>query len=158
MQPRKKKIKITSGNSTRIMDKVSCVFCRIVQKEALASIVYEDDKIIVFLDIRPLNQGHTLIIPREHYETVYDIPEDLLAHIHKIVKRTAVAVKDATKADGITIIQQNGHAAGQEVFHLHVHVVPRYEGQKLPKFTEIPNASREQLEKTAERLRAQFRT
>ena len=136
----------------------SCIFCRIVCKEAPASIVYEDEKIIAFLDIRPLNQGHPLIIPKEHYETVYDIPEELLAHIYKIVKRAAVAVNNATKADGITIIQQNGQAAGQEVFHLHVHVVPRYEGQKLPRFTDIPNASREQLEKTAERIREQFKT
>ena len=138
------------------MDTGSCVFCRIVQKEAPATIVYEDEKTLAFLDIRPLNQGHTLIIPKEHYETVYDIPEELLAHIHKIVKRTAVAVKDAMKADGITIIQQNGHAAGQEVFHLHVHVVPRYEGQKLAHFRDIPNASREQLEQTGGRIRQQF--
>ena len=129
-----------------------------MQNEAPASIVYEDEKVIAFLDIRPLNEGHTLVIPKEHYETVYEIPEELNAHIYRIVKRTAVVVKNATKADGITVIQQNGHAAGQEVFHLHVHVVPRYEGQRLPKFTEIPNASREQLEKTAERIRSQFKT
>ena len=90
----------------------SCIFCKIVRKQALASIVYEDKKVMAFLDIRPLNEGHTLVIPREHYETVYEIPDDLIAHIYKIVKRTAVAVKNATKADGITIIQQNGHAAG----------------------------------------------
>ena len=133
------------------MDVDACVFCRIVRKEAPASIIYEDDLALAFLDIRPLNEGHTLVIPKAHHETVYDISEDLNAHISKIVKKIAVAVKNAMKADGITIIQQNGHAAGQEVFHLHVHVVPRYEGQKLPKFTDIPNASREQLEKTAHR-------
>lgn len=128
-----------------------------MQRQAPSSIIWEDDKVLVFLDIRPLNAGHTLIIPKEHYETVYEIPDDLIAHIHKIAKQTAIAVKKATNADGITIIQQNGHAAGQEVFHLHVHVVPRYEGQKLPKFTDIPHASREQLEQTAEKIRQQLR-
>jgi histidine triad (HIT) family protein len=134
----------------------SCIFCRIVQRKAPASIIYEDEKAMVFLDIRPLNQGHALVIPKEHYETIFDIPEDVNAHLHRIVKKTSVAVKEAVVADGITIIQQNGRAAGQEVFHLHVHVVPRYEGQKLPRFTEIPNASREQLEQTAELIKKQL--
>jgi histidine triad (HIT) family protein len=134
----------------------SCIFCKIVRKEAPASIIYEDDKALAFLDIRPLNEGHTLVIPREHYETVYDMSEDLVAHVFKLVKRLAVAVRAATKADGITIIQQNGHAAGQEVFHMHVHVVPRYEGQKLPHFRDVPNASREQLEHAAEVIRTYF--
>lgn len=130
-----------------------CIFCKIVRKEAPATILYEDDKALVFLDIRPLNEGHTLIIPKQHYETVYDIPEDLICYIYTLVKRFAFVVKNATKADGITIIQQNGRAAGQEILHLHVHVVPRYEGQKLPHFREIPNASRDRLEQTAERIK-----
>ena len=135
----------------------SCVFCKIVRKEAPASILYEDDTTLVFLYIRPLNEGHTLVIPKAHYETVYDMPEDLVCNIYKLVKRMAVAVKAATKADGITVIQQNGHAAGQEIFHMHVHVVPRFEGQKLPHFRDIPNASREQLEQAAEKIREQFK-
>jgi histidine triad (HIT) family protein len=139
------------------LDNNSCIFCKIAQRQAQASIIYEDDKVLAFLDIRPLNEGHTLIIPKEHYENVYDVPDDLIAHIHRIGKRTAIIVKNVTGADGITIIQQNGHAAGQEVFHLHIHVVPRYEGQKLPKFTDIPNASREQLNEMAERLKTEFK-
>ncbi len=140
------------------MNNASCIFCKIVRKEAPASIVYEDETALAFLDIRPLNEGHTLVIPKVHCETIYDVPEELNAHIYKIVKHLALAVKDATKADGITIIQQNGHAAGQEIFHLHVHVVPRYEGQKLPHFRDIRNASREQLERAAERIRQRLKT
>ncbi len=143
--------------TTATTEPVSCIFCKIVKKDAPASIVYEDDKVLAFLDIRPLNEGHTLVIPKAHHETVYDIPENLNAHIYKIVKRLAHVVKDATKADGITIIQQNGHAAGQEVFHMHVHVVPRYEGQKLPHFRDIPNANREQLEQAAERIKQRLK-
>src|SRR4030067_1546123 len=135
------------------MNSELCIFCRIVQREAPASIVYEDEKVLAFLDIRPLNEGHTLVIPKEPCETVYDIPEELNAHIYRIVKRTAVVVKNATKADGITIIQQNGHAAGQEVFHLPVHVVSRYEGQKLQRFSDLQEESRDKLEQAAERIR-----
>jgi histidine triad (HIT) family protein len=136
------------------MEIASCIFCKIVGKKAPASIIYEDDETVAFLDIRPLNEGHTLVIPKRHFETVFDVPEDLIVHIYRVVKRIAIAVKNATKADGITIIQQNGQAAGQEVFHLHVHIVPRYEGQKLQHFRDVPNASREQLEQAAERLKA----
>ena len=135
------------------MNDNSCIFCRIVRKQAPASFVYEDASVIAFLDIRPLNLGHTLVIPKEHYETIYEIPDELIGHIHTIVKRTALALKKATEADGITVIQQNGRAAGQEIFHLHVHVVPRYMGQKLPRFEEIQEANREKLNKAAEKIR-----
>ena len=144
---------MTKQVTTATTKPADCIFCRIVRKEAPASILYEDATALVFLDIRPLNEGHTLIIPKEHYETIYNMPESLVCNVYTIVKRMAIAVKAATKADGITIIQQNGQAAGQEVFHMHVHVVPRFEGQKLPHFRDIPNANREQLEQAAERIR-----
>ena len=131
----------------------SCIFCKIVNKQVPASLIYEDNEALAFLDIRPLNEGHTLVIPKGHYENIFDVPEDIVCHVHKLVKRLAIAIKAVTKADGITIIQQNGQAAGQEVFHLHVHVVPRYSGQKLPHFRDLPNASRENLEQQAEAIR-----
>jgi histidine triad (HIT) family protein len=131
----------------------SCVFCKIARKQAPASFVYEDEKVVAFLDIKPLNEGHTLIIPREHYATIFEAPDELVVHIHRIVKRVAFAVRDSTKADGISIIQQNGKAAGQEIFHLHVHVIPRYEGQKLPQFGQISEADRERLNQIAANLR-----
>jgi histidine triad (HIT) family protein len=138
------------------MDDNSCIFCKIARKQAPASLVYEDEKVMAFLDIRPLNEGHTLVIPKEHYETIFEIPEELIAHLHKIVKRTALAVKKATEADGISIIQQNGKAANQEVSHLHVHVIPRYEGQKLARFGEVSEADREKLNQTAAKIRKHF--
>jgi len=108
---------------------------------------------MAFLDVRPLNEGHTLVIPKEHYETIFEIPEELIANLHRIVKRVSFAVKKAAKADGISIFQQNGKAASQEIFHLHVHVVPRYEGQKLARFGEISEADREKLSQTAAKIR-----
>jgi histidine triad (HIT) family protein len=131
----------------------SCAFCKIACKQAPASFVYEDENVLAFLDTRPLNEGHTLVIPKEHYVTIFEAPEELVAHLHRIVKRVALAAKESTKADGISIIQQNGEAAGQEIFHLHVHVIPRYEGQKLPRFGEISEADREKLNQVAANLR-----
>jgi histidine triad (HIT) family protein len=131
----------------------SCAFCNIARKQAPASFVYEDENVLAFLDIRPLNEGHTLVVPKEHYATIFEAPEELVAHLHRIVKRVALAVRESTKADGISIIQQNGKAAGQEIFHLHVHVIPRYEGQKLPRFGEISEADREKLNQVAANLR-----
>lgn len=131
----------------------TCVFCRIAQKQVPASIVYEDEKALAFLDIRPLNEGHTLVIPKAHYETVFDIPQELIIYLHGITKQVAIAVKKATKADGISIMQQNGEAAGQEVFHLHIHVVPRYKGQKLPRFSDLKEVDKEKLSQTAAKIR-----
>ena len=131
----------------------ACIFCRIAQKQVPANLVYEDEKALAFLDIRPLNEGHTLVIPKAHYETIFDIPQELITYLHGITKQIAIAVKKATKADGISIIQQNGKAASQEVFHLHIHVIPRYEGQKLPRFSDVKEADREKLSQTAEKIK-----
>ena len=135
-----------------------CVFCRIARKQASASMVYEDETALAFLDIRPLNEGHTLVIPKEHYATIFEAPEELVAHLHRIVKRIALAVKEVTKADGVSIIQQNGKAAGQEVFHLHIHVIPRFEGQKLMRLGEISEANREKLNQIAANIKRHIKT
>ncbi len=135
------------------MKKDSCIFCRIAQKQVSANLVYEDEKVVAFLDIRPLNEGHTLVIPKAHYENIFDVPQELNAYIHGITKQVAVAVKKAIKADGISIIQQNGKAATQDVPHLHVHVVPRYEGQKMLGFSQTSEADQEELNQIATKIR-----
>jgi len=131
----------------------SCIFCRIVRKQALASVVYEDGAVIAFLDIRPLNMGHTLVIPKAHFVDIIDTPEEQISQVHKVSKRIAAAVKKATGADGISIIQQNGKAAGQDVFHLHVHVVPRFDGQKLAGFNELKVVERAKLDDMAGKIK-----
>jgi histidine triad (HIT) family protein len=135
------------------MSDASCIFCRIAQKQVPASLVFEDAKAVAFLDIRPLNEGHTLVIAKAHYADIFEIPLDLIEHLHGVTKQVALAVKKATDADGISIIQQNGKAAGQDIFHLHVHVIPRYEGQKLPSFSAVSEADREKLSQTAAKIR-----
>ena len=135
------------------MSDASCIFCKIAQKQVPASLVFEDAKTVAFLDIRPLSEGHTLVIPKAHHADIFDIPLDLIEHLHGVTKQVALAVKKATGADGISIIQQNGKAAGQEIFHLHIHVIPRYEGQKLPSFSAISEAEKEKLSQTAAKIR-----
>jgi len=133
----------------------SCIFCKIARKQAPASVIYEDDSVMAFLDIRPLSTGHTLIIPKEHYRDIFDIPPELLTRVHQVTKQVAVAVQKATNADGISIFQQNGASAGQEVFHLHVHVVPRHDGQKLGRFGGV-QADWEELDQTAIKIKRYF--
>ena len=94
--------------------------------------------------------GHTLVIPKAHYVDIFDTPEEQISHVHGVSKQIALAVKKATKADGVSIIQQNGKAAGQDIFHLHVHVVPRFEGQKLAAFNELRAVERAKLDGMAE--------
>jgi histidine triad (HIT) family protein len=134
----------------------NCIFCIIARKEAQASVIYEDAQIMAFMDIRPVSEGHALIIPKQHYVDIFDTPTDLLAETHKVTKKIATAVKKATHADGISIVQQNGKAAGQDIFHIHVHVIPRFEGQKTPHFHELSVASRETLEQAAEKIKQQL--
>jgi len=101
-----------------------CIFCRIIRKEAPASIVYEDEQVIAFLSNRPVNVGHTLVVTKKHYADIYEIPEEEAAYLFKITKRIAKAVKEATEINAIRIVQNNGEDAGQVVFHLHVHIIP----------------------------------
>jgi histidine triad (HIT) family protein len=128
-----------------------CVFCRIARNEEPASYVYEDENVIAFLDARPISEGHTLVVTRKHYENIFALPEEELAHLFNVVKRVALAVYRSEKADGISIMQNNGSAARQVVFHFHVHVVPRYVGRD----SLMPRTVAEQIEldKIAARIR-----
>jgi diadenosine tetraphosphate (Ap4A) HIT family hydrolase len=119
-----------------------CIFCRIARNEAPASLVYDDNKVIAFLDAKPVNEGHTLVVTRNHYLDIYEAPDAEVAHLFKIVKKVAYAVKKSEKADGISIFQNNGRAADQVVLHLHVHVIPRYEGRNSQRDREIVEQSR----------------
>ena len=105
-----------------------CLFCKIVAGEIPAERVYEDDTVFAFLDIHPVNIGHTLVIPKAHSTNLYDIPDDTLAHTMVILKNLSIAVKEAVSADGINIEMNNEPVAGQIIFHTHLHIVPRFSG------------------------------
>ena len=102
----------------------SCLFCEIIKKRVEASIVYEDSNVLAFLDIYPASIGHTLIIPKEHYENIFETPEKTLAQLIAAVKKISFAVKKAMGVEGVKIIQLNGKVAGQVVMHIHFHVIP----------------------------------
>ena len=104
-----------------------CLFCKIVKKEIPASIFYEDDLSVAFLDINPINLGHALLLPKEHYENIFDLPEELLAKLSVKAKKIARAIKESLRADGVNVTSNNGRASGQLVFHAHIHIIPRYE-------------------------------
>jgi histidine triad (HIT) family protein len=109
----------------------TCPFCRIASGKAQASIIYEDEHVLAFMDLNPIDVGHTLVIPRQHWENIYEVPEETLTKLITVVKRISIAVKKTVDADGIRIIQLNGRAAGQMVFHLHFHVIPASSKSKV---------------------------
>ena len=129
-----------------------CIFCKIVKGEIPSAKIYEDEDVYVFLDIGPVNKGHALVIPKRHYENIMDIDEETLSKVAIVVKKAAIAVKKGVKADGITISQSNGQAAGQVVPHIHFHVMPRFKRDGL-KLWPQGKYEKDEMNKTAERIR-----
>lgn len=111
-----------------------CVFCRIVAGEIPASKVYEDDAVLAFLDIAPINPGHILVIPKDHHYGVTTIPEPLAGRLLATAAKIGAALLRAAKADGFNLLLSNGTCAGQVVQHAHLHVIPRFpdDGVVLP--------------------------
>jgi len=108
-----------------------CIFCKIVNKEMPASVIFENTKVLAFLDIYPVNKGHVLIIPKKHYETILEIPDELLGDVIKASKKVSKAVMKTMKADGFNVGMNNYKASGQLVPHAHFHIIPRYENDGL---------------------------
>lgn len=139
-------------NSREISNGTSCVFCKIAKKEILADVVYEDENALAFLDITPVNPGHVLLIPKEHYENLYDLPDDLLAKMAPIIKKLAVAVKNGINAEGINIGMNNERPAGQLVNHAHFHIMPRFSNDGHAHWKGTPYQNNEAI-KVAEKIK-----
>ena len=105
-----------------------CIFCKIVSGEAKSWKVYEDDSVYAFLDIYPVNEYHTLVIPKKHFENIFDVPEEALVRVIAVVKKLAVLYRDRLGINNVQIISCAGPEAQQDVFHLHFHIVPRQKG------------------------------
>lgn len=103
-----------------------CVFCSIASGAIPAYKVYEDEYTVAFLDQQPSHPGHTLVIPKDHFENLYTTPTELYCRMQMTVQKVAIAVRHAVDADGINIISNNEEAAGQKVFHTHIHIIPRH--------------------------------
>ena len=108
------------------MKKDDCIFCKIANGEIPANALYEDDLVKVIFDLSPASDGHVLILPKSHYDDVYSLDDDTAAHIFKVAVKIANAMKKSLNIDGLNIVQNNGEAAGQTVFHFHMHIIPRY--------------------------------
>lgn len=138
----------------------SCAFCKIANKELSSSIVYEDDIAIAFMDIQPVNEGHTLVVPKKHYATLEDCDEETAKHLMAVTKKLNTSVTKAVKSEGVLNLIANGEAAGQEIFHLHIHIVPRNSNDGFGlKFSDEYFIEKEwkQLEATAEKIRGEVR-
>ena len=108
---------------------MDCLFCKIVDGSIPSKTIYEDDLIKVILDINPTTNGDSLIIPKKHYENMFDLDEELIPHIIKVIKELNELLKEKLSIDGLTLVQNNGE--GQEIKHYHVHVTPRYKNDKV---------------------------
>jgi histidine triad (HIT) family protein len=137
-----------------------CAFCDLIQGAAEVSICYEDSDALAFMDIQPVNAGHVLVVPRAHYESLLDIPRELAMHLFDVALQLGPVVRDVSAADGTNIIVNSGAAAGQDVFHYHVHVIPRRPGDgfevQLP-FPESELPDRGHLDAMAARIIAATR-
>ena len=139
------------------MDNKTCIFCDIVNGKAPSSMIYQDKKCSVFMDIQPVNEGHILIIPNKHATYLDDLDPDIGAHIFYIGQKMASAIrKSDIRCEGINFFIADGVEAGQEVFHVHLHVIPRFEGDgfglKYGK-TNFIKRTRLELDKTASKIK-----
>ena len=111
----------------------SCIFCKIANGDLPSEKVYEDEHVFAFMDITPVTKGHLLVIPKNHYENVYDLPADEASHLFSVVPKLAQALKETFQQEGmkgLNLLQNNGAEAGQSVFHFHMHLIPRYDKQE----------------------------
>lgn len=110
------------------MRKEDCIFCKIANGEIPSKCLYEDDMFRVILDLGPATKGHALILPKEHADNLFELPDETAASAMKLARKIALQMKDKLKCDGLNLVQNNGAAAGQTVSHFHLHIIPRYEG------------------------------
>jgi histidine triad (HIT) family protein len=132
-----------------------CIFCQIVSRKSPSSVVYEDDKYIGFLDMYPFSRGHTLVCPKEHGETIWDMNEADIARLFQVAFKVSKAVVAAVEADGFRFVQNNGEAANQVVAHVHVHVIP-VKMEDKGRFIDRKRFTPEEMDATARAIRAEL--
>lgn len=115
------------------MKETNCIFCKIANGEIPSQTLYEDESFRVILDVGPATKGHALILPKEHYANLYELPEETAGEVMKLAKKMVVKMTERLGCEGFNLVQNNGDLAGQTVFHFHMHMIPRYQadGQKI---------------------------
>ena len=134
----------------------NCIFCKIANGEIPAATLYEDEDFRVILDLGPASKGHALILPKEHYANIYEIPEELAGKAMILAKKMANVLTRALKCDGFNIVQNNGEPAGQTVFHFHMHLIPRYEGDEVGLTWNPGSLTEEDKEEILSKVKAEF--
>jgi len=134
----------------------SCVFCRIVAKEILAAVVYQDELTIAFMDAGQVNPGHVLVAAKGHAENLYELNDAQAGALLRSAARVARAIRDAFQPQGLSVYQANGKAAWQTVFHYHMHLVPRSEGDGMALSWPAKNPPREKLAEYAAAIRREI--
>ena len=134
----------------------SCIFCKIAAGEIPSSTLYEDEDFRVILDIAPAAKGHAILLPKKHMSNLLEADEETLAKALPVVKKVSAALCKALNCDGINILQNNGEAAGQTVFHLHIHMIPRYKNDTVKIGWAQGNYAEGEAAKLAEEIRAQI--
>lgn len=127
---------------------MDCIFCKIVKGELPSAKIYEDDNILAFLDIAPINPGHVLIIPKTHYPMMYDTPDELLCEIYKKAKELMVIIKKALKADFVAV-----SVTGTDISHFHVHLIPRYFNDDMANFWPTKKYEEGEMQIIAEKIK-----
>ena len=134
----------------------NCIFCKIVAKAIPASVVYEDGDALAFMDLGQVNPGHVLVAAKVHAENLYALQDPQAAAVFRAAARVARAIRAAFSPEGLSVYQANGKPAGQTVFHFHIHLVPRHEGDGLALAWPVKNPARELLEDYARRIKAKI--
>ncbi len=130
-----------------------CIFCRIVQGELPSEQVYQSENVVAFLDIAPIATGHVLVVPKDHHETLWDVPDELTPELNQVWRRVGRAVLTATQAAGLNVVMNNYAAAGQVVPHAHWHLIPRQEGDRLLHVVQGAYDSNQRMQEMAEGIR-----
>ena len=113
------------------MRKEDCIFCKIINGDIPSNTIYENSEFKVIMDASPATKGHVLILPKEHFDDIYDIDAETAGRLFQLASVVARALKEALHCDGLNILQNNGMIAGQTVFHFHMHLIPRYKGDTV---------------------------
>lgn len=135
------------------MNHMTCVFCAIAEGKSPAFFIYSDNDVMAILDKYPVAIGHTLVMPRKHFENILEVDDNTLAKLSVIVKKVAVAVQEAVGSDGVNIITNIGYAAGQVINHAHIHIIPRFYNDSLRFIFKRVSISEEEKEKIAIKIR-----
>lgn len=132
-----------------------CIFCRIIEGSIPSSIVYEDEQVVAFMDIMPINPGHVLAVPKKHFRELSEMDEDTGAHLFRVAMRVERALRTSgLHCEGTNLLQNNGREAWQEVMHVHLHIIPRFRGDGVKAHFGQKEAPRAQLDNWAEKIKA----